>query len=39
MSRLRIRQSQPNLAKVGVGAELGNNISNKTSLRMVGDHP
>ena len=24
MSRLRIRLSQPNLAKVGVGAELGN---------------
>ena len=25
MSRLRIRLSQPNLAEVGVGAELGNN--------------
>ena len=27
MSRLRIRQSQPNLAKVGVGAELGNKFN------------
>ena len=34
MSRLRIRQSQPNLAKVGVGAELGNNIQTKMSSKV-----
>ena len=27
MSRLRIRLSQPNLAEVGVGAELGKNTN------------
>ena len=29
MSRLRIRLSQPNLAEVGVGAELGKNTKNQ----------
>ena len=29
MNRLRIRLSQPNLAEVGVGAELGKNTKHK----------
>ena len=34
MSRLRIRQSQPNLAEVGVGAELGN----KRRLQIISEY-
>ena len=36
MSRLRIRLSQPNLAEVGVGAELGKN-TNKQFLDKGAD--